>query len=249
MPWAKYHYNTSYHTAAGLTPYQVVYGKEPPTIATYVLSTSKIAAADDLLNEREEVLAILRNNLTKAQERMKTLADNHRRDVSFEVKSYVHVKLQPCRQSSVSGVKYNKLQKRYYGPFHILERIGEVAYKLELPSYSKIHNVFHCSLLKPYLGPIPADAPFLPKDSTDNHPIVTPLAILNSRIISVNGQQMQQVLVQWNGLPPEDTTWENWQDLQIGYNLEDKVNFENSALPPTKFARALQPCLFYPCPS
>jgi hypothetical protein len=55
---------------------------------------------------------------------------------------------------------------------------------------------------------------------------VTPLAILNSRIISINGQQMQQVLVQWNGLPPEDTTWENWQDLQISYNLEDKVEFD-----------------------
>ncbi|PNX73902.1 transposon Ty3 gag-pol polyprotein, partial [Trifolium pratense] len=226
LPWAEYHYNTSYHTAAGLTPYQVVYGKEPPTIATYVLGTSKVAATDDLLNEREEVLAMLRKNLTKAQERMKTLADNHRRDVSFEVNSYVHVKLQPYRQSSVSGVKYNKLQKRYFGPFRVLERIGQVAYKLELPSHSKIHNVFHCSLLKPYLGPIPPDAPILPNDSVDNHPTVTPLAILNSRIISVNGQQMQQVLVQWNGLPPEDTTWENWQDLQISYNLEDKVEFD-----------------------
>ncbi|XP_058784803.1 uncharacterized protein LOC131659663 [Vicia villosa] len=204
----------------------VVYGKEPPTIATYVLGASKIAATDDLLNEREEVLSMLRKNLTKAQERMKTLADNHRRDVSFEVNSYVHVKLQPYRQSSVSGVKYNKLQKRYYGLFRVCERIGQVAYKLELPSHSKIHNVFHCSLLKPYLGPIPPDAPILPHDSVDNHPIVTPLAILNSRIISVNGQQIQQVLVQWNGLPPEDTTWENWQDLQISYNLEDKVEFD-----------------------
>lgn len=171
-------------------------------------------------------MELLSRNLAKAQLRMKTLADNHRREVSYEVDSWVYVKLQPYRQISLTGVKYNKLHKRYYCPYRIVARIGPVAYKLELPSNAKIHNVFHCSLLKPHAGPAPTSIVELPPDSVENHPVVTPLTILDSRTVTVDGLPQQQVLVQWTGLPPEETSWENWKELHKLYNLEDKVGFE-----------------------
>ncbi|KAI5439522.1 hypothetical protein KIW84_025066, partial [Lathyrus oleraceus] len=101
--------------------------------------------------------------------------------------------------------------------------VGPVAYKLELPSHAKIHDVFHCSLLKLYKGPIPPHILQLPPDSIDNSPVVSPLVILDTRIVDTAGVPCKQVLVQWNGLPPEDTSWELWDDLKQHYNLEDKV--------------------------
>ena len=49
------------------------------------------------------------------------------------------------------GMK-EKLNPHFVGPFEILERVGEVAYKLALPlSLASVHNVFHVSMLKKYI--------------------------------------------------------------------------------------------------
>ena len=76
---------------------------------------------------------MLHRKLLKDQSQMKTNADRHRRDQEFQVGDWVLIKLRPQRQVSVTGTTYSKLSKRYYGPFQIVERMGTVAYKLQLP--------------------------------------------------------------------------------------------------------------------
>ncbi|GAU44853.1 hypothetical protein TSUD_112270 [Trifolium subterraneum] len=215
-----------FHSGSGISPYQVTYGKPPPSIPMYLTGDSKVEACDSLLISREELLASLQKNLLKAQKLMKESADKHRRDVEYAVNTWVHVKLQPYRQISLSGAKYHKLAKRYYGPFLILERIGKVAYRLSLAPHSKIHDVFHCSLLKPHEGPPLTNIDQLPPYSINHHPLVTPLAIVGSQDRLIKGRVERYVLVQWQGLSLEDTTWENWKDLSTVYNLEDKVGLE-----------------------
>ena len=101
---------------------------------------------------------------------MKAQADNKRRDVSYSVGDWVYVKLIPYRQTSLSDSHYHKLSKRYYGPFQITETINVVTYRLALPPSSKIHNVFHYSILKPHHTPIIQTMNPLPPRANDNHP-------------------------------------------------------------------------------
>lgn len=76
------------------------------------------------------------------------------------------MKLQPYRQIFFLAKQLsNKLSKRYYGPFVIQERIGKVAYRLELPKESKLHPVFHISLLKQYKGTLVSCESDLPEET------------------------------------------------------------------------------------
>ena len=71
--------------------------------------------------------------------------------MKFQVGDHVFLKITPLKGITRFGMK-GKLSPRYIGPVEILERIGAVAYRLALaPHLSKIHNVFHISMLKNYV--------------------------------------------------------------------------------------------------
>ena len=79
-------------------------------------------------------------------------ADKRRKDLEFEVEDRVFLKLSPWKGVVRFG-KQGKLSPRYIGPFEIVERIGPVAYKLDLPEeFSRVHNVFHISMLRKYIS-------------------------------------------------------------------------------------------------
>jgi len=70
----------------------------------------------------------------------------------FEVGDLVFLKLQPYRQLSLKKSGAENLKPHFYGHYRVIMRVGEVAYKLELPEGSRIHNIFHVSCLKKALG-------------------------------------------------------------------------------------------------
>jgi len=70
--------------------------------------------------------------------------------MSFEEGDIVWLRVRP-KKSSISTDRFTKLSPRYCGPFRVLKRIGESAYKLELPENVRVHSVFHVSLLKPFI--------------------------------------------------------------------------------------------------
>ena len=120
----------------------------------------------------------------------------------------VFVKLQPYVQSSVPRRANHKLAFKYFGPFLILEKIGEVVYRLQLPASSKIHPVFHVSQLKKHLGSTAVPCSDLPLIGPDGKIRTEPALVLETRQIPRHNLPVVQWLVQWENLPPNDSTWD-----------------------------------------
>uniref|UniRef100_A0A2N9F9M7 Tf2-1-like SH3-like domain-containing protein n=1 Tax=Fagus sylvatica TaxID=28930 RepID=A0A2N9F9M7_FAGSY len=155
--------------------------------------TSKPAgfrAVEDLLEHRHQVVGLVEHNLVAAQAKMKQQADKHRSERKFEVGDWVFLRLQPFRQKSMRK-KLGKLSPKFYGPYKVIQRVGMVAYKLELPEGACIHPVFH---------------------------LTQPAKILETRTIKKRRlPAVTKVLVQWEGGDPDDATCELLFKLQEDY--------------------------------
>lgn len=134
---------------------------------------------------------------------MKKQADKRRVERQFSVGDMVFLKLQPYVQSSVANRAHHKLAFRFFGPYRILQRIGKVAYCLQLPKGSAVHPVFHFSQLKKSQGD-QAVSSTLPNDLAE---LQVPVRILQRRWSS-GDHPIEEILVEWSQMPPSLATWE-----------------------------------------
>lgn len=137
---------------------------------------------------------------------MKRFADKQRREEEYEVGELVFVRLQPYRQQSVQLRRNQKLGLRYFGPFPIVARVGQVAYQLKLPDSARIHDVFHISQLRRCRGDPSNQYISLPLLTNDIGPIIAPLDVLGVRQVWVGDTWETQVLIDWDGVV--SPTWE-----------------------------------------
>uniref|UniRef100_A0A2N9IS51 Reverse transcriptase n=1 Tax=Fagus sylvatica TaxID=28930 RepID=A0A2N9IS51_FAGSY len=214
LPLAEYWFNTNYHTSTKTTPFEALYGYPPPRLLEYIPGTTRVEAVDDYLYTRQQALSLLKTNLVAAQERMKLQADKNRTEREFLVGDWVYLRLQPFKQRSMHQ-KMGKLAPKFYGPYQILEKVGAVAYKLDLPNDALIHPVFHVSCLKAKLGQSILPLNKLPPVNSLGHITPEPVQILQQRHITTRRQQKgTEVLVQWEGASKADATWEVLLKLQ-----------------------------------
>ena len=100
----------------------------------------------DLIKESEQKVKLIRDRLKIAQSRQKSYAYSKCKETVYKVGDRAYLRVSPLRGTKRFGVK-GKLAPRFEGPYRVLERMGEVAYKLELPEgLSGIHDVFHVSV-------------------------------------------------------------------------------------------------------
>ena len=101
LAMAEWSYNTSQHSGTSLTPYEVVFGKSPPSFPDYLKGTSNNDAVDTMICTRNAIHDTLCRKLAKAQNDMKHFADKSRRDVEYEIGQLVYVRLRPHHHISV----------------------------------------------------------------------------------------------------------------------------------------------------
>ena len=155
---------------------------------------------------------------------MKTYANKKRIEREYEVGDWVYLRLRPYRQVTVAVRKNLKLAPRYFGPFQIIQRIGTVAYKLDLPKESKVYPVFHVSCLKKKIGDRVNPNPRLPPVMEDGTMAPEPEGILDRRLKKKGNRAGVDLLVHWKGTEVEDATWIDGDEIrQLFPELVDEL--------------------------
>ena len=130
---AEYWYNTSQHSALGRSPFEVLYGHPPKHFGLSDAVVSSVPDVESMLAERATMVAVVRQHLLRAQQRMKHQADKKRSDRKFNVGDHVYLRLQPYVQSSLAPRAHNKLCFKYLtrcAQLHCLPSRGSLCFGL-----------------------------------------------------------------------------------------------------------------------
>lgn len=130
------------------------------------------------------MIHMLKFFLKRAIDRMKSQADLKRSDKSFNIGSWVWLKLHPYRQKTMKTSTNGKWSPRYFGPFKVLNTIGKVAYKLQLPDDAQIYPIIHVSQFKQCRGELPT-VTHIPSCLQGNSTslVLQPAALLEKRMV------------------------------------------------------------------
>jgi hypothetical protein len=145
---------------------------------------------------------------------MKRQADQGHSKLQFAEGDQVFLRLQPYKQTSLKVEHFQNLAPKFYGPYTVLKRVGQVAYQLALPSQSKLHPIFHVSCLKNVIGTRCQIQTNLPELAEEGSIWLQPEAVLDQREHRLRQRTIKEVLLQWKDMTPVDATWEPTTILQ-----------------------------------
>ncbi|GJT30050.1 putative reverse transcriptase domain-containing protein [Tanacetum coccineum] len=165
-----------------------------------------------------EKIIQIKQRMQAARDRQKSYADLKRKPMEFQVGDKVMLKVSPWKGVVRFG-KRGKLNPRYVGPFKVIERVGEVAYKLELPEeLSRVHNTFHVSNLKKCHADEPLAVPLDGLHLDDKlHFVEEPVEIVGREVKRLKRSRIPLVKVRWNSKRGPEFTWEREDQFKKKY--------------------------------
>lgn len=205
-------YNNAWQESIRTTPFMLNYGQHPLTPLNRGISRCHVPAAKDFAQSMSSILQEAKKHLLAAQNRQKSYADTKRRELSFDVGAQVLLSTSNIKLK-ISGAK--KLLPRWIGPFRIMKRVGNVAYKLELPETLKIHPVFHVSLLKLYRASGKVQPPPPPILEEDDELSFEVERVLAHEIRGSRTRPQKYYLIKWLGYGLEHNSWEPEKNLSL----------------------------------
>nr|GEX53869.1 hypothetical protein [Tanacetum cinerariifolium] len=188
-----------YHASIKAAPFEALYGRKCRLPVCWSEVGDSQLTSPELIRKTTEKIVQIKNRLVTAKSRQKSYADVRRKPMEFEVGDKVMLKVSPWKGIIRFG-KHGKLSPRYIGPFEIIERIGPVAYKLELPEkLHGIHNTFHVSNLKKCLADENLVIPLEEVQLDDKlHFIEEPVEIMDREVKQQKQSRILIVKVRWN---------------------------------------------------
>ena len=218
LPLVEFAYNNSYHTSIQCAPYEALYGRKCRSPLCWAEIGDKQLTGPDIIQETTDKIVVIKDRLKAARDRQKSYADNRRKPLEFQKGDKVFLKVSPWKGVMRFGKK-GKLGPRYIGPFEIIERIGPVAYKLNLPQeLSAIHDTFHVLKLKRCLSD---ETQVLPLEDLQVfeqlHFVEKPLEIMDRKVKQLRHSRIPIVKVHWSSKNGPEYTWEREDFMKNKY--------------------------------
>ncbi|GJY98972.1 putative reverse transcriptase domain-containing protein [Tanacetum coccineum] len=145
----EFSYNNSYHSSVRCASFEALYGRKCRSL---IMWAEVGEGRPELVQETTEKISQIKDRLKAARDRQKSYADKRRKHLEFSIGDYVLLKVSPWKGVVRFGKK-GKLAPRFIGLFEIIEKVGLVAYRLDLPKeLNDVHDTFHMSNLKKCLA-------------------------------------------------------------------------------------------------
>ncbi|GJS88931.1 putative reverse transcriptase domain-containing protein [Tanacetum coccineum] len=148
LPLVMFLYNNSYHGSIKAAPFKALYGRKCRSPICWAEVGEVQLTGLEIVQETTEKIIQIKQRMQATHDRQKSYADLKHKPMDYQVGDKVMIIVSPWKGVVRFG-KWGKLNPRYVGPFKVLEKVGSVAYKLEIPEeLSRVHNTFHVSNLK-----------------------------------------------------------------------------------------------------
>ncbi|GJS90127.1 putative reverse transcriptase domain-containing protein [Tanacetum coccineum] len=214
----KFLYNNSYHASIKAAPFEALYGQKCRSPVCWAEVGQVQLTGPETVQETTEKVIQIKQRMQAARDRQKSYADLKRKPMEFQVGDKVMLKVSPWKGVVRFG-KRGKLNPRYVRPFKVLEKVGFIAYKLELPQeLSRVHNTFHVSNLKKCYADEPLAVPLDGLYFNDKLQFVEePVEIMDREVKQMRQSRVPIVKVRWNSKRGPEFTWERKDQFQKKY--------------------------------
>lgn len=225
LPLLEFAYNSAYHRSLKTSPFMADIGRTPqlpPFMNTFDLHNTSLRAED--LGLRLAALAKRTYAfLSEAQDSMEHSANKKREDIVYHVDDYVllHQQAYSPREQTAT---YRKTHPIYYGPYHLVEKVNDQAFVVDIPKMSKVHRTINTKWFRPFL------------DRPDQYPKHVPRTELETRERALNGE-----ITEIAGYDPIGHDYDVfWKDCHPGHATIISQHLFNSCVPPNQRAFLLE---------
>ncbi|GJV89148.1 putative reverse transcriptase domain-containing protein [Tanacetum coccineum] len=208
LPLFEFLYNNSYHASIKATPFEALYGQKCHSPVCWAEVGEVQLTGLEIVQETTDKIIQIKQRMQVARDRQKSYANLKRKSMDFQVGDKIMLKVSPWKRVVRFG-KWGKLNL-WYIPLKVLEKVGSVPYKLELPEdLSRVHNMFHVSNLKKCYADEPLGVP-LDELHFDNKLqfVDEPVKIMDLEVKQLRQSHVLIAKVRWNSRRGPKFTWE-----------------------------------------